>query len=511
MRKLAIPFLVLAALLMHSLPSYAQDATERRVRTLLKKILAEEKAMEEADEEEEDFDDSNIERYYKELDKMGRSAVPTALKIAREHDNPCRYTAFEILAESYDGRAVPLLIKALEDPDDGIRAMAVVGLSHLADPQAIPALIKVLKTDKNSVVRTEACKALGAFEATEAIDLLIALVVSEGKRKKELEKKLEEELEKEIMGEDDDEDEEDEEEDEEDEEEYEDDEDGDELRVAAISVLGELKAGKAVRLFVTIACDQEDDDRLCAIEALAAIGSATAALKLIPLLKDKDVWVRLAVVKAMMRLKHKKTGPPLVEMMEVLESKGSIAPLPIYAALAAITKKKEYFEKIATDLSNTKPAYRLRAIKHLGETKHRLAYDYLLKAYRDEKVAQLRQAALAYLVELGDPRAYDLCLGLLKDKDNTLRLIGVMGLGEIRDRKAYWLLFTALRDKDLLVRLVAIEALMKLGDRRVVPKLIDALEDPEGSIRVSAYKGLQKLTGKNLPFNQKAWRKEFPR
>jgi|GEM_PF-1038659 len=146
----------------------------------------------------------------------------------------------------------------------------------------------------------------------------------------------------------------------------------------------------------------------------------------------------------------------------------------------------------------------------------------LIKAVGYQKDRDLARTAVAALGEVGDPRAVPALLGalrtedlwwdaidalgmlgaavlepvlsLLKDEDSGLRLAAVKILNEIGDTRAIEPLLTVLRNDDSdLVRWDTVRTLGKLQDPRTVGPLIDALDDDDHEVRSAAAEALGAL------------------
>lgn len=95
--------------------------------------------------------------------------------------------------------------------------------------------------------------------------------------------------------------------------------------------------------------------------------------------------------------------------------------------------------------------------------------------------------------ETGDPRAVELLIAALGDKDGNVRREAAAALGEIGDARAVESLVAALRHGYRDVRSKAAEALGQIGDARAVEPLIAALGDEDGNVRREATAALGKI------------------
>jgi HEAT repeat protein len=103
-------------------------------------------------------------------------------------------------------------------------------------------------------------------------------------------------------------------------------------------------------------------------------------------------------------------------------------------------------------------------------------------------------AAGEALEKIGDVRAIDPLITLLKDDDVIVRSKAARVLGKIGNTQVIEPLFAALKDKDDYVRATAAEALGEIGDASAVePLLIIACMDSSGSASEAASKALKKI------------------
>lgn len=82
-----------------------------------------------------------------------------------------------------------------------------------------------------------------------------------------------------------------------------------------------------------------------------------------------------------------------------------------------------------------------------------------------------RVTAAAALGELGDPRAVEPLLELLKDHYSIVRCAAIQSLGRLHDRQAIEPLLNHLGHPDEHTRLAVVKALGELGDPRAIPPL----------------------------------------
>lgn len=103
----------------------------------------------------------------------------------------------------------------------------------------------------------------------------------------------------------------------------------------------------------------------------------------------------------------------------------------------------------------------------------------LLQIMQTEKDINLRSCAAESLGRLGDKRAVDPLIKLLKDQENIMRFTAATSLGQIGDTRAVEPLIKALGDKEKAVCLVAARALGELRDARASFALVKLLNEEQ--------------------------------
>jgi len=105
-----------------------------------------------------------------------------------------------------------------------------------------------------------------------------------------------------------------------------------------------------------------------------------------------------------------------------------------------------------------------------------------------EKVKIIRE-----LVEKDDPKAIDLLIKSLKDKNKEVRLVAAQGLTLLASPKTIPALVEALSDTSAEVRCMAIVALGELKSPQTIPNLVKALQDKNKNARAKAAYVLSKF------------------
>jgi HEAT repeat protein len=106
----------------------------------------------------------------------------------------------------------------------------------------------------------------------------------------------------------------------------------------------------------------------------------------------------------------------------------------------------------------------------------------------------VRAEAAGVLGRIGDARAVEPLIAVLKQDNRTVRYCACQALGKLGDARAVEPLIAALKDDDLWMRHVACEALGKLGDARAVEPLIAGLKHEDFEHCAWPFDALQKLS-----------------
>jgi len=104
------------------------------------------------------------------------------------------------------------------------------------------------------------------------------------------------------------------------------------------------------------------------------------------------------------------------------------------------------------------------------------------------------ERAARMLGRIGDPRALDALMAMLKEREGTRpAAAAALALGKIGDARAVEPLVAALSDILSETRAEAAAALGKIGDKRAMRALIRALSDDVGAVREQAVEALDKM------------------
>ncbi len=255
-----------------------------------------------------------------------------------------------------------------------------------------------------------------------------------------------------------------------------------EVRQVAAEALGEMGDARAVKPLIAVLQDEDAEVRWTAARALGRLGDNRAFGPLVTLLEDGDRDVRLATVAALGELRDDRAVSFLSNAL--LDGDHQVRRAVI-RALGAIWN----FEELI-NLGNEDRYVGWAAARKLGELGDPRAVEALITVLRDEH-REVRRSAAAALVELGQPAVQPL-IAALEDADWDVRQTAAEALGEIGDLRALEPLNLALRDAHSDVRRTAARALVKLGEP-ALETLITALRDTNSNLRALSAEALGRL------------------
>jgi HEAT repeat protein len=269
------------------------------------------------------------------------------------------------------------------------------------------------------------------------------------------------------------------------------------VRYHAVEALGKLRAGEAVEPLLKIAESGDFFLSFAALDALRQIADESAAARILPLLNDE--LLREAAVETLGAVGN----PDVVSSIVNSLNEDKVSALAAAHALGAL------FERFAGDSSKgakiiarsrktINAAGKANLLDALNKTdESELVALIRLSGWFDdeklsEKLAQLlenenvREAAVKALVEHGSS-AVDLLIERLAEDDfEESCAAAARALGQIGDARAFDPLVELLRSENAGSRLAAFEALKSLADPETVGRLCDLLNDSNSNVRESA-------------------------
>ena len=222
---------------------------------------------------------------------------------------------------------------------------------------------------------------------------------------------------------------------------------------------------------------------------------------------------------------------PVPEAPAAARRTAAPAPTPeeVDAATFGGMAQKVLFKKALVDLATRDETMRVRAAEALGGIRHELSARALAARYFVEPSARVRKECVSALASLEIQEAAPVMGHALRDGDEAVRLVAVMGtyrlagaacapaltamLGdgnaEVRRMAACCLGWTGqaavavklaplLGDESPRVRRTVAEAMGSLANRSVVHTLIECFDDPDEAVRRKVFEALERITAKRM-------------
>ena len=286
------------------------------------------------------------------------------------------------------------------------------------------------------------------------------------------------------------------------------------IRREAAKALGDMKAGKAVGLLVSILGEEDADLKLTCIESLGKIEDHKAVVPLIECLKDEDVKIRKSATDALKKIGVQAMNPGqkafyflASDEWEELQNMGEASVETLVTAIKeGDTQVRDKAAKALENLGDISvPCFiklledikwyvREISAKALGRLHSKKAIEPLIGILGDENFRVQKKAVWA-LGELGKD-AVEPLLSTFEKGGGRIRPELAEALGKIGDRKPVPALIKALTDYNPRLRSQAATALGNIGDNTAVAPLLDSLNDRESKIRREAAEALGKIRDK---------------
>jgi HEAT repeat protein len=334
------------------------------------------------------------------------------LLLERCHDpeENVRRAAIEHLPYLEDERVIPALAAALEQETPRVRAAAALAFAQVESARALPYLLKALD-DPTSWVRYFAARSIGQHGYTESLNALVQLAQTDAARQ---------------------------------------------VRIAAVDALGQIGGARAAAVLAGLAETTEMDLMSAAVDALGHIGHPDALPPLVEALRSTEQGRRIKAIAAL----GKRGGEGVAEMLQ-------------WVAAAA----------------DGEQAVSQAAIEALARLATPEAIQSLVTLTAD---AARREASIGALVHLGE-RHLDLIGQGIHHAQASVRRAVIDALGRMKQPRASELLMEALDDREESVRLAAVTALTHLGSRSAEKRLVVlARTDPDAAVRRAAQRALQR-------------------
>jgi HEAT repeat protein len=355
--------------------------------------------------------------------------------------------------EGTNGDLTDRLLALLKDSDENVVAQGAWALGQIGDPKAISALA-VLSEHKSIEIRGNAVEALGRMYDPKGTCPLVARLkdADEGVRYLAARGLFEKFKSGERCP-------------------------GDvEALIAALGdpkerewiqmTLGRLKDPRAVQPLIRDLAERGERNMYCHdCVALEEIGDKSAVEPLLPLLHDKNPVIAQGVVGTLAKLNDPRAVPSLIGLMK----EPSMRILAINALVEM--KQCQIMPEIRVGLTDEDPKMRATVADAVVKCKDVASIDLLIRMLGLD-----RPLAAKALGDLGDSRAVEPLIAILKQKDAKDRELAAHALGQLRDPRAVDALIAVVQQGKPQLTLDylkwnAIWALGEIGDSRAVPLL----------------------------------------
>ncbi len=279
------------------------------------------------------------------------------------------------------------------------------------------------------------------------------------------------------------------------------------VRIQAIRTLGVLGEYPAVEGLIETLTDENWQIRMESATALGRIRNKQAVLPLIECLGDRDWRVRHRAIISLQILKDKRAIDPLVNLFKnekdpvikrvIIHNLGEIADEAhtVDFIFSVLSDKSDFLYRVLGEKDNFTQQI---AVYSLGKIR-KPAVATLLKMLKqtDNDAEYLRTDVIEALGNIGDPRALEPIIGVLKHGNWKVRWSAITALEKFKNKRAFDAIFTALWDKKDEVRSRSIHILSSAKYCRAYNAMKRISEtDRDNLIRSSAKDALKMLEEK---------------
>jgi len=213
---------------------------------------------------------------------------------------------------------------------------------------------------------------------------------------------------------------------------------------------------------------------------LAAIGQLKdkrAVNSITNFLNHENTEVIQAAIRALGKIEAPSVGPRLLTMLTNSKTDKELV-YPLLNTLGGIRYKPAFaaIRKIA--INSTRPQFmRAFAITALGRLGDMRALDDLLNLLKQEKFVRLRIRVIGALGAMKSPRAIEVLRIAMRDRDSSVRSAAVKAAGKLKSKKLVPVLMYKLKyDTAPEVMVSAAEALYELGEQGILPTVLKKFE-----------------------------------
>jgi HEAT repeat protein len=242
------------------------------------------------------------------------------------------------------------------------------------------------------------------------------------------------------------------------------------IHEAVIIALERIGGAQVVPVLIGILRDETYQRRYQAAIALGRIGDDRAIEPLIWTLREDDLTHPRADIwaaRALGRMRVQRALPVLLETLQEAVDNNDVMAISALAGVMAKFGDRNavplLLEALTFDGSEYSRNYTLPEVMYaLGKLGDARATESLLPLLRDISW-MIRRAAASALGKIGDPRAVEGLLGCLDDEDHEVRRLALLSLCRIGDAGATEAMIGALRDGNHQLRKTAAQGLAKAG------------------------------------------------
>lgn len=360
-----------------------------------------------------------------------RAVEALARLLRKSKDTTLISAAADALGAGRDPKAAEALIAALADPSGGAALEIARALTRFDDRRALRPLVAALKGPGSESLLFHVAGAVRRTSDPEAVDVLLEILT----RKSWM------------------------------------------LRCAAADALGRIKDPRAAKPLAHRIGDEDPRVREAAVRALLEIDAGMAIRALARQLRGDNPRAQMEAARRLISLESADAAKALLAGWKEEVASGQSRAMGV-EDLGAFHDPEAVGVLIAALEDQTLPdEVRARAAGLLGDGKSSRAVEPLIALLRSDESPWARCVAANALGQIGDARALDALLEVLKCDNPALRTAAARALGSVPDARAVEPLIAALEDDDHGVRPAAAFALGQIGDWRAVEPLIAALED----------------------------------
>ena len=271
---------------------------------------------------------------------------------------------------------------------------------------------------------------------------------------------------------------------------------------ALLEIVAAQKSRFAVRELLTVAYQQEPNEKAALFRVIGEIADTNAVPELIGRLHGKDAIARVHIINILSRFNLPEVQTALLAQLKdphklirgaslgALQKMDNIVDVQRLCALlrdpeidvqnkavdVVIKANHPDTVRYLIDVLKDENEYARRsAVEVLNEVGNAGSVKYLLQALKDSDW-WVRSRAADALGKIGGPKVIDAVLQLVQDKDQDIRRAAIEILNQTKDERAVDHLIQATRDNDWWVSERAIDALAEIGSKRALPRLLEMLK-----------------------------------